>query len=92
MTKSFFKSEMATRGQETQDRWRGRGNELFPATGRMTNRGKGDLSPDFYQPLTCQPICWALDISRFCCRNLYDDIERLGSGKTVNTVSLFRMN
>ena len=90
MTKSFFKSEMATRGQE--DRWRGRGNELFPATGRMTNRGKGDLSPDFYQPLTCQPICWALDTSRFCCRNLYDDIERLGSGKIVNAVSLFRMN
>ena len=90
MTKSFFKSEMATRGQE--DRWRGRGNELFPATGRMTNRGKGDLSPDFYQPLTCQPICWAPDISRFCCKNLYDDIERLGSGETVNAVSLFRMN
>ena len=30
------------RGSGGQARWSERGNELFPGTGRMTNRGKGE--------------------------------------------------
>ena len=31
------------RGSGGQARWLERGNELFPGTGRMTNRGKGEV-------------------------------------------------
>ena len=30
-------------GSGGQARWSERGNELFPGTGRMTNRGKGEV-------------------------------------------------